>query len=258
MKQDMLWGVFALWVCVALATPATAQFGDLDWTFFNAAGDASATLGDDVLSVVGPEGGGGPASAFSMTTAPSSGTVCVNVNFGIQDQQLGFDAAAYVLDGTVTEIWNAWDYGQDLLLTFDVAAGSSFGLGATSVDSSYGPVDDGYGSAVSRVGDLNGDGVGDFAVGAPFADEGGFDAGAVFAVSGADRSLIRVHLGEAVNDRFGASLAAVPDVDGDGLTDLLVGAPLNDQAGNKAGKANLYSGAPAGLSATNPLRGRNW
>lgn len=48
--------------------------------------------------------------------------------------------------------------------------------------------------------------------------------------------------GEAVGDQAGYSVSAAGDVNGDGLTDLIVGAPLNDAAGNMAGRSYVVFG----------------
>ncbi len=81
-------------------------------------------------------------------------------------------------------------------------------------------------------GDLNGDGVEDYAVGGSLDDQGGKDAGAVFIFYGPDQGIGKlrpidadlVMPGEKKENRFGSALA-VGDVNGDGLTDLIVGAP---------------------------------
>ena len=49
---------------------------------------------------------------------------------------------------------------------------------------------------------------------------------------------------------FGASVASAGDVDGDGYSDVIVGAPLYDTTGGDAGKAYLYQGGPLGLAST--------
>ena len=43
------------------------------------------------------------------------------------------------------------------------------------------------------------------------------------------------YTGKASGDSFGAALAALDDWDGDGLTELAVGAPGNDDSGSAAG-----------------------
>ncbi len=98
----------------------------------------------------------------------------------------------------------------------------------------------GFGSAVAGGGhDVDGDGTPDFVVGAP---RDVTPAGTVTVFSGATRKRIFSAKGEADGDEFGAAVALVADVDGDGLADLLVGAPHNDAAGTNAGRAYLISG----------------
>jgi hypothetical protein len=96
--------------------------------------------------------------------------------------------------------------------------------------------DDAYtGSAVASMGDMNGDGFGDFAINSPTSHYGAEDAGAVFVVSGADLitntefDLIFDSLmiyGVELDSRAGHSIANAGDVDGDGTDDLLIGSPM--------------------------------
>jgi hypothetical protein len=105
------------------------------------------------------------------------------------------------------------------------------------------------GRTVAGLGDLNGDGLADFLVGAPRASvTGGEHTGKAYvwlggqswssALSDSDFVL----LGEAGSDWASASVAAVDDYDGDGLPDVLVGAPRNDWGGSLAGMVYLLSG----------------
>ena len=102
---------------------------------------------------------------------------------------------------------------------------------------------DQFGTLVASVGDVDGDGVPDFAIGAPLADSSTMeDHGKVYVYSGATATIIGFPLsGQVEGDRFGASIAA-GDVDNDGRNDLLIGAPFVDASGNAdSGRAYLYS-----------------
>lgn len=112
------------------------------------------------------------------------------------------------------------------------------GVGGFGGDLSTG---DGFGSAVASVGDLDGDGVADLAVGTP-----GYDGvGAVWIlfldVDGTVSSYLELSSatvpfasGLGAGDELGASLAA-GDIDGDGIKELLVGAPGDDDGATDAG-----------------------
>ena len=103
---------------------------------------------------------------------------------------------------------------------------------------------DQYGAAVTTTADLNGDGFGDLAVGAPGNDAGGADAGRVYVYFGGyggawNATAEAVLGGEAAGDAFGAALAGAGDVDGDEYADLVVGAP-------GASRAYVFFGGPGG------------
>ncbi|MGE5692667.1 MAG: integrin alpha [Candidatus Zixiibacteriota bacterium] len=101
-----------------------------------------------------------------------------------------------------------------------------------------------FGSSVSTAGDANGDGIVDFMLGARLSDPGGLtDAGSAFLYSGADGSLLFQANGTVSGARLGQSVAAVGDINGDGRTEFIIGAP-SDSTGssfNWAGTARIYS-----------------
>jgi hypothetical protein len=104
----------------------------------------------------------------------------------------------------------------------------------------------------------DGDGIPDLVLGCATCDPGplGFGvygAGAVAVVSGADGSVIWTHPGRSWYDRLGWSAANVGDVDGDGVDDLLAGAPgmvkLEEYVQVHDSYALLLSGATGDLIA---------
>jgi hypothetical protein len=111
----------------------------------------------------------------------------------------------------------------------------------------------GFGTSVAAVPDLNGDGRGDFVVGALFEHPGLAPdrAGRAYVYSGATGTLLftLVSPQQQADGTFGNSVAGVPDVNGDGKGDILVGAPYEKVGANPdaSGRAYLFSGANGAL-----------
>jgi hypothetical protein len=112
---------------------------------------------------------------------------------------------------------------------------------------------DAFGNAVLLPGDLNGDGRSEIAVGAPHAGASS-SIGYVRVLSGADGSELYTAVPAPTGFwAMGSSLAAIDDIDGDGVVDLLVGAPGASPPGRMvvlsgATGATLYSLLGNGLS----------
>ena len=103
---------------------------------------------------------------------------------------------------------------------------------------------DGLGKSVSGAGDLNGDGFDDVIVGAPESSSGGgWYSGSVYAYSGKDGTQLFQWNGGQLSERFGSSVSAAGDVNGDGFDDVIVGSPNASPAGIiSAGSAFVFSG----------------
>ncbi len=114
------------------------------------------------------------------------------------------------------------------------------------------------GFAVSSAGDVNGDGIDDIIVGARGGDNGGTDAGEAYVIYGttdprgnldltgldaADGFIIQ---GSLPGDQAGHAVTSGGDVNGDGIDDIIVGAPLGDVSGENAGETYVIYGTTAG------------
>jgi len=100
------------------------------------------------------------------------------------------------------------------------------------------------GWSVAGAGDVNGDGKDDFIIGALYADPGGrTGAGSAYVYSGLNGGLLYQKDGAADYHGLGNSVAGTGDVNGDGYSDFIVGAPYADPGGRiAAGSAYVYSG----------------
>ncbi len=107
-------------------------------------------------------------------------------------------------------------------------------------------VGDGFGAAVGGLGDLDGDGFSEVAVGAPGNDAGGVNSGRVYVLSGASGAVMRTYTGPAASARFGVGVASAGDINGDGKNELIVGADGVDLA-------YVYDGATGAAYFPGPL-----
>lgn len=95
------------------------------------------------------------------------------------------------------------------------------------------------GSSVANVGDLDGDGCDEFIVGAPDVWNG-TNAGAAMICSGKTGATIDTLTG-GVATLFGASVDGGFDIDGDGWSEVVVGAPWDSTKGMQSGRVVVYS-----------------
>ena len=158
-------------------------------------------------------------------------------NDGYEDFIVGAPLSDLV--GTDTGVAKVYSGANGALLHMKFGVSSSFGYNHT-------------GRSVSGAGDVNGDGFDDFIIGSPQGSPlGTFRAGEALLYSGVDGQLLRVFRGPAFDDQLGYSVSSVGDIDGDGLADVVIGAPFADPIGvNLAGAAFVYSALSGNLIYT--------
>jgi hypothetical protein len=109
------------------------------------------------------------------------------------------------------------------------------------------------GASVGAAGDVNADGYADVLVGAYQYDGAVTDEGAVFVFHGSASGLSFVPdltlLGGQQDCLFGFAVASAGDVNGDGFSDVIVGAPGFASGGSAGGRVFVHLGSAAGLGS---------
>jgi len=121
---------------------------------------------------------------------------------------------------------------------------------------------DGSGGSVASAGDVNGDGIDDFIIGAEFADPNGSGSGASYLVFGrssgfpTDFELSSLDgsngfkiSGERAGESSGGSVASAGDLNGDGYGDIIIGAEYAAPNGYRCGASYVVFGKASGFAS---------
>lgn len=178
---------------------------------------------------------------------------------GIDDLQIGAPGGAqgygavYVVFGHSTGFPAAFDLASLWPPTGDGSLGFVL-RGSTRVEA--------VGFSVNEAGDVNADGIDDLVVASPSAQDGAgrsyvvfgraggfpaqFDLSRLAPQNGGDGTEGFVLVGEGENDGAGTSVSSAGDVNGDGVDDLIIGAPeANPNGRDGAGESYVVFGRPA-------------
>lgn len=113
---------------------------------------------------------------------------------------------------------------------------------------------DQYGHSVSCAGDINGDGYSDVIVGAPHSDDGIRNQGRAYVYLGSRRGLNSKYVWRYSGGQEAACLgyrvSTAGDVNGDGYSDFIIGAPYYDNGEDNEGRVFLFLGSAYGIPHT--------
>jgi hypothetical protein len=255
-------------ITIDLSTADATLLGDennhVSWHHVGA-GDVNGDGNDDLfIAGYGDDEAAENAGAAYVVLGPVSGTVEMS---RAHAKLLGEESSDYV--GESISSGDVNDDGHDDLLLgvrFNDEAGTSGGaayvvLGPVSGTSDLALADakllgernsDEAGWSVAGAGDVNGDGNGDVLVGTGLMITTSGYHGSAYLVNGPVSGTLDLQFADARLDAEpaagdGIRATGVGDMNGDGLADLLIGSPYDNEAGLAAGCAYLVSGPASGI-----------
>jgi hypothetical protein len=202
-------------------------------------GNTSAQVAENGAAVDFLAPGGARAIRFADLHVADANGAELPASFEVSGSQL-----AIVVD----------DYGAAYPLTIDPLATSPAWTAESDQAGAF------FGYSVATAGDVNGDGYSDVIVGAHLYDNGQTDEGRAFVYHGSAAGLSATPNWTAESDQasafFGYSVATAGDVNGDGYSDVIVGAYGYDNGQTSEGRAFVYYGSAAGPERDAELDGR--
>ena len=169
-------------------------------------------------------------SVSSLGDLDNDGTIDIAVG-AIGDDDGGIDRGA---------VWILSLNKEGMVLDHQKISSSMGDFGGSLQD------EDRFGNSIAYLGDLNGDGVGDLAVGSDLRDGNHSDQGSIWILFLEENGMVKNHqeisesrssfTGELDElDLFGRALSKVADLNGDGVSDLAIGADVDDDGGMDRG-----------------------
>ena len=242
---------------------SVANIGDLDGDGVNdiAAGGIEPTLGGapaaGEIYIMFMNTDGTPKSTVEIDKTTANGPSGAGGHFGSDIANIGD------LNGDGVNDLAVGNYGDTgggsahiIFMNTDGTPKSSVEINSSTTNGPTIDDEDRFGRSVENIGDLNGDGVNDLAVGAEYDDmdengnaSGGDNRGAIHIMfmntDGTPKSTVEINSSTANgptigdDDLFGASLANIGDLNGDGVNDIASGTQFDDEGGSNRGAVHI-------------------
>jgi len=210
-----------------------------------------------------------PLSSLNGSNGFRLGGVNNRDQFGDAVSNAG-DINADGIDDLIVGAYEAADSGGSgsAYVLFGSTAGFAARLNPTSLNGANGFRLDGSnagrytGRSLSGAGDVNGDGVDDIIIGAELAGDLGSHSGSSYVVFGSTSTFAATLSLSALNgtngfrldgvsadDYSGKSVSGAGDINGDGIDDIIIGAPEADPNGTDSGASYVLFGSSTGFAA---------
>ena len=202
----------------------------------------------------------GPTTAETVSLAEADATLLGEsagdwAGWTVATGDLHADGTDEVIVGAPRADANGSNAGAVYVLNGSAIGNGTTSLGAAGAKLAGRAPGDHAGWAVDVLTNVSADGTSGIVVGAPYANTTAPRAGAAFLVSAPLLSgtvsltnATATFYGTGGEDLTGWSVASAGDTNGDGVSDLLVGAPRNDDGGNDSGVVYLVADQRFGVS----------